>query len=81
MAYSVIMRGMKIQQVPCPPLVGRVEAAKILGVHKQNATVSRIPELPPPLQQRGIRGFEVSAGPLWPRAEIVELARKRRAKG
>jgi hypothetical protein len=61
-----------------PALVGRKEAAMILGVQPQN--VGRIRGLPTPLGD-GVEGFEVSSGPLWLRGDIVALAKERsRAK-
>lgn len=66
---------MKIRRRKSPPLVGLTEAAEILKMKKQNVRVLR--GVPEPLQDRGIEGFEVAATPLWPRAEIVELAEKR----
>lgn len=61
-----------------PAIIGRKEAARILGIKPEN--IGRIVELPEPLQERGIEGFEVSTGPLWPLAEIRELAAKRAAR-
>jgi hypothetical protein len=69
---------MKIRRRSCPPLVGRKEAARILGLKSEN--IYRIAEMPPPLQERKIKGFEVTTGPLWPRAEIEELAQHRKVE-
>jgi hypothetical protein len=66
----------KVRRRRSPALVGRKEAAAILGV-KSNNLQRDFPELPEPLQDRGIEGFEVGATPLWPRAEVQELADKR----
>lgn len=57
------------------PLVGRSEAAKILGVNRNN--MHRMKDVPPSLQERGIEGMEVGATPLWYRSEIEEVARMR----
>jgi hypothetical protein len=56
-------------------LIGRKEAAGILGVAPPN--LDRI-TMPPSMQERGIDGFEVSSGPLWPREEIEKLAAERK---
>lgn len=69
---------MKIKERKVPALLGRKEAARELGVKPENLKRD-IAELPRPLQERGIKGFEVTTGPLWPLAEIIELARKRKA--
>lgn len=65
-----------------PALVGRKEAAAILGVRPENMSSEGhwTLGLPPSLQERGIRGMAVSQTPLWPRAEIVALARRRRER-
>jgi hypothetical protein len=68
----------KIKPVPCPAIVGRKEAARILGLKSEN--IYRIAEMPPPLQERRIKGFEVTTGPLWPRAEIEQLAKHRKVE-
>lgn len=67
----------KIHKRVVPALVGRKEAARMLGLKPEN--IGRVASLPTPLQDRGIEGFEVSTGPLWPRVEIEALveARKR----
>ena len=71
---------MQIRRRKSPALVGLAEAAEILEAKKPNVRV--LPGMPEPLQDRGIDGFAVSATPIWPRAEIVELAAKRkRQKG
>ena len=59
-----------------PALVGRAEAAKILGVTTQNfGTRGRTRGLiPPSLQERGIA--QVSSGPVWLRDEIMALAER-----
>lgn len=67
---------MKIRRRKVCALVGTKEASAILGVLKNN--LNAIVGMPEPLQERGIEGFEVAATPLWPRAEIEELATKRR---
>lgn len=59
-----------------PALVGRKEAGRILGVEPEN--MKRMKDVPPPLQQRGIKGFEVGATPLWLRSEIVAVATARK---
>ncbi len=69
----------KIRRRKLPGIVGLAEAAKILGMKKNN--VRRLRELPEPANERGIEGFEVSATPIWPRAEIEELAEQRRRAG
>jgi hypothetical protein len=64
-------------------MVGLAEAAVILGTAKQNLIRSngqRLNGLPPPLQERGIDGFDVIATPLWPRSEITELRELRRGE-
>lgn len=63
-----------------PALVGRKEAGQILGVEPEN--MKRMKDVPPPLQARKIRGFDVGATPLWLRSEIVAVAtaRKRAAR-
>jgi len=58
-----------------PPLVGKAEAAEIIGVNPNNMV--KLVGLPDPLQAAGIRGFAVRATPLWRRADIVAFARKR----
>ena len=68
----------KVRRRKCPALVGRKEVARILGVKSENL-FRDVAGLPEPLQDRGIRGFEVTTGPLWPLAEITELARSRAA--
>lgn len=70
---------MKIRERKVPALLGRKETARELGVKPENLKRD-IADLPRPLQERGIKGFEVSTGPLWPLAEIVELVRKRAAR-
>lgn len=70
-----------IDLVECPALVGRKEAAEMLAVYPEN--IFRVPGLPRPLQDRRIRGFKVTTGAIWPRAEIealvkVEAARRKR---
>jgi hypothetical protein len=67
---------MKIKRRSCPALVGRKEAARILGVKPENL-FRDVPEIPEPLQDRKIKGFEVTTGPLWPLDEILELASQR----
>lgn len=54
-----------------PPLVGRAEAAEILGVRSEN--LGKVRGLPAPLQDEGIEGFDVRATLLWRRAEIETL--------
>ncbi len=71
------MASTKVKRQKVPALVGLREAAEILGVHKSH--VRRIKELPEPLGNRRIEGFDVSAGPLWVRSEIEELADRRAA--
>jgi hypothetical protein len=66
---------MKIKRVRVPPLVGRREAARILGVLPEN--MPRMAVIPEPLQDRGIEGFDVSQTPLWPRAEIEQVRDER----
>lgn len=58
-----------------PALVGKAEAAEILGVHPNN--MGKVRGVPAPLQDRGIAGFAVRATPLWVRVEIEELAAER----
>jgi hypothetical protein len=58
-----------------PALVGKKEAAAILGVKVGNM-YRDVPELIP-LQDRKIKGFEVCATPLYPRAEVEAVARRR----
>ena len=67
---------MKIRRRKSPALVGLAEAGEILDVKKPN--VRALPGMPEPLQDRGIDGFAVSATPIWPRTEVVELAAKRK---
>lgn len=74
-----------IPRVPVPALVGRKEAAEMLGVYPENI-FRDVPGLPKPLHERRIRGFKVaSAGAMWPRAEIEALVkseqRRRKATG
>ncbi len=65
------MRKVRLRRVPA--LVGRKEAARILGV--SNPNLHLVKGLPPPLGiQRGVEGHEVAHGPLWVRSEIEELA-------
>ena len=54
-----------------PELVGRKEAAKILGVAQQN--LGRVKELPEPAQR-------LSTGPVWVKANVERVARERKAK-
>jgi hypothetical protein len=67
-----------------PPLVGRVDAAEILGVHPNN--IVKVKGLPAPLPGTGPAaepdpgGMAVTATPLWRRAEI-EALREQRAAG
>ena len=70
---------LKIRRRKCPPLVGRSEAAAILGVAQNN--LRRMADVPEPLNERAIPGFEVSATTLWPRAELEEVAAKRAERG
>lgn len=70
---------MKIKRRKVPAIVGLAEAARLLGMKKEN--VRRLAELPEPANDRGIEGFEVSATPIWPRIEIEELAANRAANG
>jgi len=58
-------------------LVGRKAAAEILGVWPEN--MGKVVDLPPPLNDRGIEGFDVTV-PVWPRAEIEELASQRASR-
>lgn len=66
-----------------PPLVGKVDAAKILGVHGNN--LGKIRGLPDPLPGTGPTadpspdGMAVAATPLWRRSEIEKLAAARAA--
>jgi hypothetical protein len=39
--------------------------------------MKRLKDIPPPLQARGIKGFEVGATPLWLRSEIIAVAKAR----
>jgi len=66
----------RVATKPAKPvaLIGRKEAAAILGVAPPN--LDRL-EMPLPMQKRGIDGFDVSSGPLWPRDEIEKLAVER----
>lgn len=66
---------MRIRRRKSPALVGLGEAAAIVGTKRQNLRLLK--GMPEPLQDRGIEGFEVAATPLWPRAEVQELADKR----
>jgi hypothetical protein len=63
-----------------PPLVGKKEAAEILGVHPNNLKRD-VPDLPASLQERDTRkvGHAVKATPLWTRAEVekIQAARSR----
>lgn len=61
-----------MKAIAVPALVGKGEAAKILGVRPGNMARD-IPELVP-LQDRKIKGFEVCATPLYLRAEVEALA-------
>jgi hypothetical protein len=69
------MRGMGSETQSIPPLIGRKEVARILGVQAQN--VYRVKGLPSPIG-KGIEGFEVSSGPLWLRSAIEALAAQRK---
>jgi len=80
---SVMTGAIRVRRRKTSPMVGLREAASILGTAKQNLIRSngqRLNGLPPPLQERGIEGFAVIATPLWPRAEIEELARLRKGE-
>lgn len=56
-----------------PPLVGRKQAADILGVSPNHT--HKIKEFPPSLQERG---FPIDmAAPAWTREEIEALAARR----
>jgi hypothetical protein len=82
-AKAKAAKPLEVELIECPPLVGLGEAAAILGTQKQNLiryNGERLAGLPAPLQERKIKGFEVIATPLWPRAEIVALAKLRRAR-
>ena len=68
---------LKEMREPQQALLGRSEVAALLGVKSENL-MRNFPELPPPLQKRGIKGFAVSTGPLWPRSEIVLIRDERR---
>jgi hypothetical protein len=52
-----------------PEVVGRQEAAKILGV-LQNNLPRDVPEMPLPAQR-------LSTGPVWAKADVEKLARER----
>lgn len=66
-----------------PPLVGKADAAEILGVHPNN--IGKVKGLPSPLPGTGQNaapsadGMAVRATPLWRRWEIERLAAKRAA--
>ncbi len=76
-------KGAPTEPAVCPPVVGRKEAAAILGVKPGNMARD-VPELVP-LQDRKIKGFDVCATPLYPRAEVEAVAGTRakasRARG
>jgi hypothetical protein len=61
-----------------PPLLGRKEAAEVLGMKPTNMDRDLGDELPRPLQER-VEGMRVSQTPLWTVAEIEKL-RDERAK-
>jgi len=61
-----------------PPLLGRKEAAAVLGVPPTNMDRDLGEKLPKPLQQR-VPGMRVSQTPLWTVEEIEKL-RDERAK-
>lgn len=64
-----------MRKVSVPALLGRKESAAVLGVKPGNMARD-IPELIP-LQDRKIKGFEVCATPLYPRAEVEAVAGRR----
>jgi hypothetical protein len=66
-----------VRERTAPALIGRKEAARLLGIKPEN--LYRIEGVPRPLQDRGIKGFEVTTGPLWPRVEIEELVKLTKA--
>lgn len=59
-------------------IVGKAEAAAILGVHPNNLRVAGKWQygLPPSLQDRGLA--DAKATPLWRRSEVERAARARR---
>lgn len=73
------MASIKVRRRNTPALVGRSEAAAILKVAQQN--LRRMADMPEPLNERGIKNFAVSSGPVWVEAEIRELAEKREKAG
>ncbi len=67
-----------------PALVGKLDAAQIIGVSPHN--FARLPGLPSPIPGTGAKapkpvdGMEVTATPLWRRQEIEKFAKARRER-
>lgn len=66
-----------MHSVAIPPLVGRKQAAAILGVSPNHT--HKIREFPLSLQERGVKID--AAAPLWTREEIEALRERRKAAG
>jgi len=61
-----------------PPLVGKSEAAEIIGVDPNNMVKLR--GLPAPLNDREECDVQVRATPVWRRVEIEKFAEERNAR-
>lgn len=62
------------EMTPIPALVDHKAVCRILEISSGN--LGKVANLPAPLQERGIRGLDVSAR-LWLRSEIEALAKSR----